>query len=424
MLLLRFWLEVRWLLPSPVGDSTYFLTAAVNYCGSGVLATTAFPIDPSGQARMIWHGFVAPMLFGTANLGCGAAGYYLLAWLIEFATLAVIATLARRRHLSLLSGTGIAVFALAAQSLIAFRPEALAMLWIALAEFAITLDAPLCLGACLGALFCTQPTIAGLYALVLVVLRPELLRRSLPIVLGGGGVVILLLAWYPFPVQDLLQGVLLQARTIVHRTDGPFWDYYAFVPFLPFWSVVLLVGGLILARRKPLLLLVVPVLWYFGPRLPATYYNLVPIAFLFLVIASDWSTPRVADWLGSLACAIGLVGLVVLSARDGLTVARYGDTFRTTAGEVEAILRSGAVIGEGPGFLSLTNPSLHFTEPRVLRPSSPASARRVDLYSVNGRPSSPCPLQSVPAVGLSVGDRRLFNSNSGWMVYICDSANR
>src|ERR1017187_5141090 len=103
-------IESIWLLPSPVGDPAYFLTASANYCRSGFLGTTAFPIDPSGHSRMVWHGFVSPMLFGAMNFACKAPTYYVMLWGIKALTIVGIVLLAHRRLYLTVTLCGLAWF--------------------------------------------------------------------------------------------------------------------------------------------------------------------------------------------------------------------------------------------------------------------------------------------------------------------------
>src|ERR1700728_2428181 len=107
-LALRFIIEWIWLLPSPVADSAYFVTASVNYCRNGFLGTTAFSIDPSGQSRMVWHGFVSPMLLGALNFECRSSTFYVLLWGEKAITASAIVFLAYRRGWSLLAMSGLA----------------------------------------------------------------------------------------------------------------------------------------------------------------------------------------------------------------------------------------------------------------------------------------------------------------------------
>lgn len=417
----RFIVEYAFLLPSPVGDSAYFISATANYCRTGFLGTTAFPIDPSGQSRMIWHGFVSPMLFRVLSFSCEAREFYFGLWLIKAATAVSIMALARRRHYPALASFGAVLFTLAAQTGIGFRPETLAILWVVLAELATERGRYLALGAIAAALLCTQPTVAGIYVVTIAILRLELIKHWFAIFLGGSCALLALLFVYPFPILDLVQGVALQAQRLIGRSDGGIVAYYLLMPTLAGWGLLLILAAIPVARRKPALLLLVPVLWFFGPRVPPTYYNLVPTCVLLILVGIGWTTPGFAKILGMAAIASGLLGLGFIGARDSLTIFRYGDTFAATRSEVAQLAADGASFADVPAFLTLTNPELRFTDPTAKPSVAVDSATRVGIFAANGTPRSPChgSGSSVPTVKLAIGPRTLFNSNSGWMIYVC-----
>jgi len=417
-LAVRLFVEVPWLLPSPVGDPAYFLTASVNYCRSGFLGTTAFSIDPTGHARMIWHGFVSPMLYGSINPGCSASVFYLVLWGIKASTAAAILLLARRRALSPLMACGLAAFALSAQSLIAFRPETLAILIIVGAELAYDFERPVVFGLSLGALLLTQPTVAGLYGLVLLMARFRWIwDRKWWIGASYVSAVLLLLLWYPYSLFDLIRGIALQAKLLLGRNEGGLIWYYVLAPFLPLWGALLLAAWCLLVIKNRVFLALAPALWFFGPRLPPTYYNLVPICFILMVLAGARSSRRTTNLLGAGSIGVAILGLTLLTVRDTLTIATYGDTFDATRRSVNRLITGGATFSVLPSFIALTNPALRVTDPNVT-PTSPApNAARLSAYAVNGRPVPPC--ADLPPTSLSLGGLKLFNTNSGWMIYTC-----
>jgi hypothetical protein len=229
-----------------------------------------------------------------------------------------------------------------------------------------------------------------------------------------------LLAAYPFPLRDLIGGILLQAKHLVSRNDGGVLSYYLLSPQLPGWSVLLVAACIVVARRRPLLTLMLPAFWFFGPRVPPTFYNLLPSCVLLLLIACSWSSQFVANVLGTASLIIGAMGLTFMTARDTLTIVSYGDTFQSTRSEVRQREALGTTIDVAPAFLSLTNPELGITDPHAPKHAQMGPDRSIDLYAVNGRPSSPCETaQAGPRVSLTIGNRKLFKSNSGWMVYVC-----
>jgi hypothetical protein len=421
MIAARGLIEIGWLLPSPVGDSPFFVTASANYSCFGFFGTTAMPIRPPGESRMTWHGFVSPLFYGAVNPTCHASVFYATWWLLRALTFALIVLLGRFRNYSTLVTFGLATFVLAAQSDFGFRPEVFALLLIVLSELAITRKSPLGLGAGMGALLCTQPTLAGLYGLVILLTRTELVGQWLRIGIGYITAVALLLAWYPFPIADLIKGLAYQAKVIVGRSDGSLWAHYIASPFFPLWGLLLVCSLVICIRRRPLLALALLPLWFFGPRVPPLSYNLIPICFVLVLLSIEWSSQRIGQRLGAACLIIGASGLALLTARDVLTIIEYGDTFHETAGLVADIGGQGISIGEAPPFLTLTNPELKFTMPKSL-PAVPAAAvtPTVDLYAVNGRPIAPCADGiSPPSVWLTLASVKVFQSNSGWLVYRC-----
>jgi hypothetical protein len=426
-LALRFVAEVVCLLPSPVGDGGFFITASANYCRSGFLGTTAYAIDPTGQSRMVWHGFVSTMLFGAASASCSARSYYFLLWLLKASTLGAVLVLARRRGYSGPATAGLALFVLAAQTASGFRPETLAMLLVVLAEIALAGGWNWILGALAGTLLCTQPTVAGIYALSTLILRPELLKRWLPIGAGAVLAATTLLALYPFPVADLLAGIRLQAVRLVGRSDGSVLTYYFLNTAMPGWGLVLLATATAAVRRTPWFLLMVPVLWFFGPRVPPVFYNLVPLTVMLIAVAFERSPPALTNWLGLLGIGVSVLGLGFVSTRDLMTAYHYGDTFAATSARVASLALEGRTFNSVPPMLGLTNPELRLLDPVARSGTMSASAPTgLNVFAVNGMPRSPCPAESpteIP-VSLSIGQNILFNSNSGWMVHVCDPSRR
>src|SRR5262249_41518867 len=175
--LLQLVINAGWLIPAPDGDSALFLAVSANYCQTGFFGSTAFDIDPSGQSRMVWHGFVSPLLYGAINPRCEPAVFYVTFWVIKVLSLAGVWLLGRARNLPHLSRHGLILFALAAQTYIGFRPETLAIFLIIAAELVQVWRQYTLLGAVMGALLCTQPTVAALHGLVLLLTRPPLLKE-------------------------------------------------------------------------------------------------------------------------------------------------------------------------------------------------------------------------------------------------------
>jgi hypothetical protein len=128
-----------------------------------------------------------------------------------------------------------------------------------------------------------------------------------------------------------------------------------------------------------------------------------------------------------LGIAVGALGLGLVSTRDLLTAYRYGDTFDATSVRVAGLALDGRTFDSVPPMLGLTNPELRLMEPPAPPGSISASAPTgLHIFAVNGMPRSPCPATSPTEtpVSLSIGQKILFHSNSGWMIYVCDPSMR
>ncbi len=66
------------------------------------------------------------------------------------------------------------------------------------------------------------------------------------------------------PAADLLTGILLQAKKLIGRDDGGLLSYYVLLPSLPAWGLLLLGTAALAASKRPMLLLIARLAWYFG----------------------------------------------------------------------------------------------------------------------------------------------------------------
>jgi hypothetical protein len=237
-----------------------------------------------------------------------------------------------------------------------------------------------------------------------------------------GTVAILLGVLYPFPLMDLLGGLLVQGRKVASGglDAESLWNYYVLTSFLPLWSMLFVVAfAANLANQARWLWLLVPLLWWFGPRSPAINYNLIALLPVLVLLGVTAIGDRAARSLVALSLMVGGVGIAQLSFRDALTVRHNGDTYSATRERLMADARDERIeIGQVPGFIDLMGaarpPARRHTGDR-----SELDFRTVDYFAVSGTPTSPCPADSADAPGLRWLERKWFNSTSGWEVYRC-----
>lgn len=416
-------LQAALVLPVPFGDPVMFLAAAHHYCASGFFGTSLYPIDPGGLDRYVWHGPLSPLLHRYLNPSCSLAGYYLVALGIKASSAWLVWKIGQHNRMAPHVTGAVILVVLAAQGQIGFRPESLAIALMLAAEYALLAQRRGWASGLITALAWTQPTVFGLYFLFIVLLRPSMMRSLLspsPIALSVAvsGVMI---AVYPFPLVDLLSGILRQASINAGRVGEPgFLTFYGFSHFLPGWAIAFLVALICLTLKKPALLALWPFLWWFGPRVPPTHYNLIallPILSLYaLASAHEDVFGRWQKALFFLLIGVALGGLGQLFLRDALTVTHVGNGVREARLLVEGDLNNpGVRLGHVDGIVHLLVGSGRL-KLAMQRPGDEV----VSYYMVSGQAQSPCPSQSPDFGGLSLAGVKLYSSTAGWQLYRCE----
>lgn len=418
LILSRGILEGIFTLPAPYGDSILFLATASNLCRDGFFGTSLFPIDPLGQNRFIWHGFLSPWLYGSISGGCEIRGFYLMSLGLKTLTLWVVWRICRIKKTPLWCFASFALLTWASQSVVGFRPEALAIFLIVSTELSFQTKRGYLATLLISALAWTQPTVFGLYMLFNIFTRPAELVTLFKInYISAGILAMAVFAFiYPFPIIDLIKGISLQASMISSRSheDG-FINYYLLAHFLPGWALVFVFSLFFIIREKMWLVITLPFLWWFGPRVPATNYNLIALLPLCLVMALRLKNDRIRIPLAILAFGVGTVGLSQQSLRDGLTLLQRGSGIEESRRMLEADLNNKSVeIVNADGLVHiLVNPK------KIARSSKKESPIKVSYRQMSGLSQSPCPEQQSTFPGLMLHKKSIFNTPSGWQFYRC-----
>lgn len=436
--LMRLVLNVGFGFPAPAGDSILFASVAQYHCTSGRFETPIFPLDPTGAFRYVWHGIGQPALLSWLNPDCSVRGAYLALSLVLLATSALILRLLVPTR-GWWVGMAVALVVFALQSKQGFRPEASAMLLVLASEWLRHRGSALGWVAVAGLLPWFHPSAFLLYAAwcLLTTSRAELsalLRQGGQVVAVAGVVQLALWVVYPFPVADLLHGLSLQGRTYAERTDGDVFTYWIRSDFFPLFGLPFAWACAMCVMRRPALLLMLPMLWFYGFRLPPAYYNLVP-PFGVMLLWLWWpGTPSPARWypqarsaLLGLCVLLAGAGLAQSVARDGVSLVRYGSTLEAAASQLNRVQASGLVPCQVPRWLTLVAEAQAFEasqQPTLKACGTATGQARVDLVpplELRQRPDrsacQPWPQdQPVPVVG------RLFQSDSGYGFLVCPAA--
>jgi hypothetical protein len=433
MVAVRSILAIRFELPAPVGDGIAFLAPSIFKCRTGFLGSPLTAVgspNPDGLFPLIWHGYLSPAIYALMNPGCSLRGFYAVHVLVLLFTAYTCIVIGRVAGLTRLSSVALAALAFALQAKVQFRPESLAILEVLWLEWAAMTDRRPAFGALLAALAWTQPTIAVIYAIYAVLARPEALpstfgRGALAFMLGAGVLGVL----YPFPLSDLVGGVAHQARTLVSKNDGEVVRYYLWSNLAPGWGLLLGVVFVAHASKHRRLILLLPVLYWFGFRSPTTVYNLYPIGVALCLGALREVGPWTRAGIATAALVVGIVGQLQMDLRDALTVARYGDTLAQSREVLLRTLQDGeAQIGRLPAIAIAIAPEISIVgalnlgaQPRARTYNAEAS-RIVEFGMRSGRSDTTCAnarSQGESSDQLLVAGIRVFNSQSGWGLEEC-----
>jgi hypothetical protein len=426
ILMCRVILDIYFLLGAPVGDSILFLDSAHNLCAQGFLGTALVPLDPIGQNRYVWHGFLSPWLYGKLNLNCSVTGYFVVAICIKLISIVVTYMTSRELTLTRWQSVSACLVTLMVTYKVGFRPEPVAIILMLCIELCVSKSRHSSMAALASALMWTQPTVFGLYLLYIVFRRPDLIASMLKIgpILSFLGATAFLSFLYPFPVLDLLQGLRSHAAMISNRGDGAFWAYYGFTDFAPMWFFVFSFAFLFSAIKRPLLILLLPALWWFGPRLPPTIYNLLALLPIVLLHACVDGGRKAGGALLIGALLVAVVGLSQICLRDGATAYLYGRTLEMARSEMLKDANDPSIaLMKIPdyGRLWFSGSGRLGTGPLSETTAVNATARRlkVNYYATSLTRQSPCQNTSPTIPSVYIFGKRIFNSTTSWLSYRC-----
>lgn len=436
LVLARLLLYVGLQLPAPVGDGVLFASVAQYHCGTGRFETPIFPLDPTGAYRYIWHGIGWPWLLSLLNPTCSIEGSFLALSLVMTGTMVLAWWALVQSHGRLVAGAfALVVFAL--QAKLMFRPEVLAIALVVAAETLRARGRLWSWAWLLSLLAWVQPTvflIAAVHAALTLdragwrtLWRDAIPGLGLALALHGA-----IAAFYPFPLADLLHGLSLQGQSFAARDDGSLFIYYLRSDFFPALGLAMLATFALAAWRRPALLLLPPLIVYFGLRVPPAFYNLVP---LFVVLMMGLlrgegapacnSAHRHALMVLALTAVLGALGLAQSLARDGVGAWRQHASPAEALASLQAAQANAQQVCGVPPWFTLLLPADTF-EPNhrpVLR-TCPAHGG-VDLVSAtalaNHTHATDCQRHAVTALPpwLERKAGRLFRSSTGYSLAVC-----
>ena len=422
------------LIPMPAGDSIFFLEPIYNYCHNGRLLSHLLPIDPRGLDRFVWHGPLPPLLYDFIAPSCSLRTLFVIRWLAFLPVPIALFVLASRGLISPLAYLAVSLFCLAASEKVQFRPESLTIPLVVLACTFATLKRPMSEALCATCAFLCSPVNGALYGIVRVLLLGFPRIADFKWIVAGVVPVTVLVFWlYPFPFPDWIAGIHAQAATysargaqhLNHDTTSylhEFFTYYVRSDFLPLWSVSLLLLTIAISARRWRYLLLLPFIWYFGVRVPATFYTVVPatVATMLLgypLLSNSWRTASAIAFLLS-----AVAGLAQLTLRDAISLSAYPDGIEKSHSVMARLVQEHADIVAAPSFSVFTDPELIRVAGRDLAVTKQMISKRkatliMTELTLHG---GGCPRGTAERRDLGRETKLpLFNSPSAWALRVC-----
>jgi len=296
------------MLPVPGGDDFYFMPVVVNYsAGNGLYTFGWRETDPTGAGRMVWHGYLQPMLYGSLLWSSTYRALVLLHGFVAIVTLALTSVIFSQVLRSSRSrSTVIPVLAAALMivglvpCLLTGRPEPLACLILLATTILLSrapiLPQPIVIGVSLTLLGITTPVGALLAALLTGcfyswnnAFAAAAIKYAATMAIAACGVALSSQFIYPFGLVEWMHG-LHYATRMLNYLEASRTQYWLFSPsafmFGPLFVTALGCGVVLtsrfIANVKCLTGLIgfgiafLLASWRFSVWVSARHYNLFP----------------------------------------------------------------------------------------------------------------------------------------------------
>ena len=433
--------------PSPVGDSILFLSVSKFHCMDGIFRTPilvmdsisfASAIDANGN-RYLWHGIMQPFLISFLSYDCSIQSFYFAICLFIISTLFLVFFLKiksyEKKFIWIFS---IIIFSLQVKQ--GFRPEIISIFLILLIEY-FFLKKNYLFTLPLVFLAWSHP-VAFLIEIIFLSLRLDkelfiIFLRNLSKIFFTIILANILIAYlYPFNVYDHINFLIKQAHYLNTRIaeSGDFYTYFIRSGFFPLFGVsYFFILVFLFHLNKKFLLLCLPI-YYFGIRVPQTYYNLIPL-YISIIYYINYILSEKLNYKRSLLLNLfkyyllfvffmSIIGLSQGLARDLFSKLNFNTSLQSTKKIYNDLIAQNNEVCEIPNFFTLF---LNFDE--LEKNHNPTSKKcnknkknilniyQVNGYNLNELKNKNCKLSHKSNNILSFINP--FKSESGYSVHIC-----
>ncbi len=204
---------------------------------------------------------------------------------------------------------------------------------------------------------------------------------------------------YPYPIIDLIEGLLLQGSHLSSRNDGDFFTYYIRSDFLPLFGATFVLYFYLALKRTLTFALLLPFIYFYGLKAPPTFYNLLPlyIAIILYLISNESlftnttnKTNKFTIQLKSFfwTALLALTGFLQGISRDIYSLIVFDTNPYTVGNDIENLKKSGYTVCTIPGYTTAVFPKLKYAVD--VNPTLEDCAlkidpdKRVDIIQISG----------------------------------------
>ena len=285
-----FLIQVIFLMPSPYGDSVWFLKLSFNICRDNLFlgTKTGEELRYSENIKWVNHGWLYQYLIAKFNYVCSLRGIFLFNYIILLLTSVISYKVIFKKNNNLALVLFIILFITLLQISLQFRPEFFTIFISILLIYAYEKNFSFLAGGLFAVLFYSQPTIFCFIGLFSLLFYFKILFKNIIKISVGFLIIFILLTYiYPYTFFDYLIGLSNNSGTWVNGTKinwlRDFYTYYIKANFTPLWFISFILVLFASIQNNYFVLISLPFLYFFGPRTPMSNYVLIGILPFLLI---------------------------------------------------------------------------------------------------------------------------------------------
>ena len=423
-----FLIQVIFLMPSPYGDSVWFLKLSFNICRDNLFLGTKTGAELRFSENIKWvnHGWLYQYLIAKFNYFCSLRGIFLFNYIILLLTSVISYKVIFKKNNNLALVLLIILFISLLQISLQFRPEFFTIFISILLIYSYERNLNFLAGSLFAVLFYSQPTIFCFIGLFSLIFYFKTLFKNLIKISSGFLFIFLVLTYiYPYTFFDYLEGLSNNSGTWVNGTKinwlNDFYTYYIKSNFTPLWFITFILVLFTSTQNNYFVLISIPFLYFFGPRTPMSNYVLIGIL-PFLLISQYSLIIKESNLFFEIRKKIFvifitltvLIGFSQYFSRNVLSIYFFYDELDKSKNFLSKNLND---IRHIPPFGFMINEKLKLSNAEIKSYSLNPS---LDVFSVNGV-RNPCPGNNLNFTDPSIYlfNKKIFNSNAGYGIWIC-----